>query len=95
MALFLRLSEYRQRMGRIKKGYSTPGMGRILGCLSVNLYRERKRCDLSQQKLAELAGITVSTVSEIERLRATNIELGTLVSIADALKIEVTDLLSG
>lgn len=54
-----------------------------------NIRRRRKMCDLTQEKLAELAG--VSSVKMIESGRR-NGRLGTLQKIADALHCRVSDL---
>ena len=61
--------------------------------LSLKLKLERTKRALSQEKLADLANISVLTVSGIERkLNYPSIE--TLAQIADALEIKLCDLLN-
>lgn len=55
--------------------------------------RERKRQNLSQQSLAELANLSPTNISHIER-GATKLSLPTLVSISNALAVTPNDLLS-
>lgn len=57
-----------------------------------NIRKERKVRNLTQKKLAELAGISNSYLSDIEVGR-TSPSLNTLLNIAKALKIEAKDFL--
>jgi len=66
-----------------------PDLRRIL---AVNLKEQRKTLGLSQEKLAEMAGISWQTVNSIECHR-TWVSDKTLESLADALKIESFQLL--
>jgi len=66
-----------------------PGLRRIL---AANLKEQRKTLGLSQEKLAEIAGISWQTVNSIECHR-TWVSDKTLESLADALKIESYQLL--
>lgn len=56
------------------------------------LAKRRKLARVSQEKLAELLGLTRTSVTNIERGRQP-IQLHTLYAIADALGIEPTDLM--
>ncbi len=56
------------------------------------LRRIRRERDLSQEALADLAGVTRNHMSELERGRREP-RLGTLVRIADALGMGVGELL--
>jgi transcriptional regulator with XRE-family HTH domain len=65
------------------------GLRRIL---AENLKKHRKTLGLSQEKLAEMAGLSWQTVNSIECHR-TWVSDKTLESLADALKIETFQLL--
>ena len=60
--------------------------------LAINLKKHRKKLGISQEKLAELAGISWQTVNSIECHR-TWVSDKTLEGIANALKIESFQLL--
>jgi transcriptional regulator with XRE-family HTH domain len=66
-----------------------PELRRIL---AANLKKQRNLLGLSQEKLAEMAGLSWQTVNSIECLR-TWVSDKTLESLADALKIETYQLL--
>jgi len=61
--------------------------------LSENVRKIRKRRELSQDKLAKLAGITLTTLVKIESGANDNPTLKTLKSLADALKVTVNELI--
>ena len=61
--------------------------------ISVNVRRIRKAKELSQDKLAKLAGITLTTLVKIESGANDNPTIKTLRKIADALEVTVNDLL--
>jgi serine-type D-Ala-D-Ala carboxypeptidase/endopeptidase len=60
--------------------------------LSKNLVYQRKLQGLSQEKLAELSGVTVRTIQRIERGEV-NAHMNTLKLLADALQIDMRELL--
>ena len=60
--------------------------------LAANLKKQRKTLGLSQEKLAEMAGLSWQTVNSIECHR-TWVSDKTLETLADALKIESFQLL--
>jgi transcriptional regulator with XRE-family HTH domain len=60
--------------------------------LAANLKEQRNMLGLSQEKLAEMAGLSWQTVNSIECQR-TWVSDKTLESLADALKIETFQLL--
>jgi transcriptional regulator with XRE-family HTH domain len=60
--------------------------------LATNLKEQRKTLGLSQEKLAEIAGLSWQTVNSIECQR-TWVSDRTLESLAEALKIETFQLL--
>ncbi|MCK5306887.1 MAG: helix-turn-helix transcriptional regulator [Candidatus Omnitrophica bacterium] len=61
--------------------------------LSKNIKQLRKKYNLSQEQLAQKAGITYSTLIKIESGLNKNPTLDTLRKIADALKVGVDNLI--
>lgn len=53
---------------------------------------ERAKRNLSQEKLAEMANLSIRTISDIER-GITDIRYTNLLQISDALEITISDLL--
>jgi transcriptional regulator with XRE-family HTH domain len=72
---------------------SDPERTPALGALRASLIFERAQRRLSQQDLAELAGIGRATLSRIESGAAEDVGLSTIQRLADALGITVTRLL--
>ena len=60
--------------------------------LSKNIKQLRKRHNLSQEQLAQKAGITYSTLIKIESGANKNPTLETLTKIANAFKIKIDEL---
>ena len=60
--------------------------------LSANIKKLRKEQGLSQEQLAQKAGITYSTLIKIESGLNKNPTLETLTKIAGAFKIKIDDL---
>lgn len=65
----------------------------LLDTLAKNVYRYRKNRGLSQEKLAELAGMHRTFISMIER-RGRNVTLGVVEAIANVLGVDVPTLLT-
>ena len=65
----------------------------ILLLFGNNVQKYRKAQELSQEKLAELAGVHRTYIGMIERAEK-NITLCNMEKIANALKINISDLLS-
>ncbi len=61
--------------------------------ISQNVRRIRKAKELSQDRLAKLAGITLTTLVKIESGTNDNPTIKTLQKIASALEVPVNDLL--
>lgn len=59
--------------------------------LAKNIRIERAKHNISQLELAEMAGISIETIGQIERETA-NPTISTLIAIASALKTTLNDL---
>ncbi|MBQ4407956.1 MAG: helix-turn-helix transcriptional regulator [Bacteroidales bacterium] len=66
----------------------------IVELFGRNVQKYRKARNLSQEKLAELAGVHRTYVGMIERAEK-NITICNMKKIADALQIKISDLLEG
>jgi len=64
----------------------------VMQQLGGNVQRLRRKRGLTQQRLAELAGLDLSYTQRVERGRI-NVTLGTLVTFADALEVPPSALL--
>lgn len=60
--------------------------------LSDNIKKIRKKKGLSQDKLAKLADITLTTLVKLESGANTNPTIKILVRLADALNVKLDDL---
>jgi len=60
--------------------------------LSVNIKELRKKHHLSQEQLAQKAGITYSTLIKIESGANKNPTLETLTKLAQVFKVKIDDL---
>lgn len=69
-----------------------PHVAQVLQYIGGNVYRLRHERGLTQEKLAEAAGIETNYVQMIERA-TTNLSVKVLVNLADALGVEVEELL--
>jgi transcriptional regulator with XRE-family HTH domain len=65
----------------------------LRGTLSANIKARRKVLGISQEKLAELAGLSVQTINSIEGCR-TWVSDRTLVTLARVLGVQAAQLLS-
>lgn len=66
-----------------------PGLSYWIG---VNLAEARHGAKLTQEALAEKAGVTARTIQSLEADDATNATVKTLAALAKALGLEVIDL---
>jgi transcriptional regulator with XRE-family HTH domain len=64
----------------------------VLHYVGANLHRARLAADLTQEDLAERAGIDVRFLQRVERSQ-TNFSVAVLVAVADALQVEPGKLL--
>ncbi len=60
--------------------------------ISINLKELRKKHHLTQQELAQKAGLTFSLLTKIEQGVTPNPTLKTLIKLADAFKINIDEL---
>ena len=65
----------------------------LLGILSENIIRLRKEHGLSQERLAEQAGLHRTFISLVER-RGRNVTLGVVEALANALGVDTPTLLT-
>jgi len=63
--------------------------------LATNIKKLRKTHNLSQEQLAQKAGITYSTLIKIESGLNKNPTLETLTKIAGAFKVKIDELVGG
>ena len=61
--------------------------------IAQNIKKKRKQKGLSQDKLSKLASVAYNTVVKIESGENPNPTIDTLRKIAEALKVEVDDLI--
>lgn len=61
--------------------------------LALKIRMERTRKNISQEKLASIAGISIQTIGSIER-KENFPTIETLADIADALEMKLCDLLN-
>lgn len=66
----------------------------IANSISIAIKKRRKQLDISQEVLADLAGIDRTYASQLERAIA-NPSLSVLCRLANALQISLPDLLNG
>ncbi|KAA6333459.1 HTH-type transcriptional regulator SinR [termite gut metagenome] len=74
------------------KMFHTMNSRNILEIFGENVQKYRKEQQLSQEKLAEIAGVHRTYIGMIERAEK-NITLRNMEKIAKALKVEIKDLL--
>lgn len=63
--------------------------------LAANIKKLRKKHNLSQEQLAQKAGITYSTLIKIESGSNSNPTLDTLTKLAGVFKIKIDELVGG
>jgi len=68
-------------------------MSKELSTIGKNIRRYRKKLGLSQDKLSKLAEVAYNTIIKIESGENKNPTLDTLKKIAEALKININDLI--
>jgi len=68
-------------------------MSKELSTIGKNIRRYRKKLGLSQDKLSKLAEVAYNTIIKIESGENKNPTLDTLKKIAEALKINIGDLI--
>ena len=63
--------------------------------LSKNIASRRKQLNMTQEKLAERANITVNYLSKLERNRANDVKLSTLLKLSKSLNLSLDLLVNG
>lgn len=67
----------------------------LMNNLSQNIVAQRHALHLTQEKLAERAGISVNFLSKLERSASKSVSAETLQRLANALEISMEELLNG
>lgn len=62
--------------------------------LGNNIRAARTKQKLTQEKLAELSGLSLNFISRLERTNTNNVSVKNLIKIAEALGVSTTQLLS-
>ena len=68
-------------------------MSNELSTIGQNIRKQRKIMGISQDKLSKKAEVAYNTIVKIESGKNPNPTINTLTSIAQALKVEVKDLI--
>ena len=63
----------------------------FLTALGETITNERSFCDLDKKDLAEKAGTSATTITNIER--GNDVRISTLIAVCDALQISLPDLI--
>lgn len=79
-------------MSRPAKSELPKELSKVLKLVSQNIKTIRKQQGLSQIQLAEDAGISVTTLNEIESKANRDIRISTLVALAESLDASLLDL---
>ena len=64
-----------------------PSLKKLIKAFCLNVKKQRKIKNLSQQQLAEKAQLAINTVAEIEQQRIENLRLNTVTALGNAFKI--------
>lgn len=67
----------------------------IMGHWATTLRDQRIRLGLTQREVAELAGVTVTTISNLERRIGAAVQLRTVVTVFAAVGLELVPVLRG
>src|SRR4051794_8676689 len=82
------------RRGKTNQDETPPEKDSMLVAVGTKISKARRKLGLSQAQLAEMSGTQVSTVFSAEN-GAQNLSLKTLQKLAEALKVDMRDLLPG
>lgn len=63
--------------------------------IGENVRTYRRKYGLTQEKLADLSGLSINFISRLERTDSQNVSLKTLCKIADAFHISLSQLVGG
>ncbi|MEM4230746.1 MAG: helix-turn-helix transcriptional regulator [Candidatus Pacearchaeota archaeon] len=68
-------------------------MSKNISIIAKNIKKFRKKRGISQDKLSKLAGVTLHTITKIESGATPDPRIGTVKKIADALGLNIDDLI--
>ena len=62
--------------------------------LGSNIRKERMKQQITQEKLAEISGLSLNFISRLERTNTNNVSVKNVIKIANALGVPLIELLS-
>ncbi|NWK11751.1 helix-turn-helix domain-containing protein [Clostridium cadaveris] len=68
-------------------------MSKTISTLGINIKKEREKNGFTQYRLAQISGVSTTTLSQIESGDRQNLSTVTLSKLADALNVTAQDLL--
>lgn len=68
---------------------------RLVTAIGINIRNHRQRRGVTQELLAETANINEKFLSAVENGKVDNLSIGYLLAVADALEIQLVELLEG
>lgn len=80
-------------MPRINKQYKDQVLVKLVGTIGKMLRYYREEAKLSQNKLAKISGVSISTINEIENCIVNDMRLSTISTLSQILKIDPLKLM--
>lgn len=80
-------------MPRLEKKYDDKFLVKLVGYVGKMLRYYREQAGLSQNKLAKLSGVSISTINEIENCVVNDVRFSTVTTLAQHLEIDPLKLI--
>lgn len=80
-------------MPRLQKQYHDKVLVKIIDYIGKMIRRYREEAELSQNKLAKLSGVSVSTINEIENCVVNDVRFSTVTTLAKHLGVDPLKLI--
>ena len=80
-------------MPRLEKKYDDKFLVKLVGYIGKMLRYYREQAGLSQNKLAKLSGVSISTINEIENCVVNDVRLSTVTTLAQKLGVDPLKLI--
>jgi len=80
-------------MPRLEKKYDDKFLVRLVGHVGKMLRYYREQAGLSQNKLAKLSGVSISTINEIENCVVNDVRFSTVTTLAKYLEVDPLKLI--